>query len=553
MISAGPDALRAHSAPDVDFLGHRLPRLLRRAAKITLYTCLLLLPLAFGGVHPGIYLSAQILVFALLAAMFWGAPSAFSANLWLLNSSPDASFLSRSTYFAKALALLGIITGYALCQYIILSVMQVPHPVLVNSGRIADYPAFWRSFSFLCFFAAVFAVARTYIGYSEHRATELLRGILICSLVVALVALSHWFYDNGKLFWVFQPQYLFVSERARWPFVNPNHLAHFLLPALFLVLGKLASDFSALAASIAKRSRSGNKFLSAVLTSSHIQGKLAGIMFYMSTLLAIMLCILGSLSRAGWIGALLGITLFLVIEKISRTARANRSNSFNSAPDVTVKAAKRNRNNHPSGSVSTSLLEGALHTLSDFRVLIFPLMFIFGAMLLYLFLGERGNELLVERINYGLMASKEDMRWQIFSDTLQMVREHLFWGIGLGGCAESYPRYMSALLAGINPEYAHSDPLQFLAEMGMLGALPVIALAALLARACFRTILRATSSTDKFLSLGLMCGWLSLLCASLFDFPFRVTAISFYGAIYMALIVYYADKQNLKAFTGIDQ
>ena len=54
------------------------------------------------------------------------------------------------------------------------------------------------------------------------------------------------------------------------------------------------------------------------------------------------------------------------------------------------------------------------------------------------------------------------------SDTLPMIADFPLFGVGLGGWSAVYPRYMDPLLAGISAGYLHSDPLQILAEVGIV-------------------------------------------------------------------------------------
>jgi O-antigen ligase len=172
-----------------------------------------------------------------------------------------------------------------------------------------------------------------------------------------------------------------------------------------------------------------------------------------------------------------------------------------------------------------------------------PALGIAAAVLVYFFLYGRGSELFADRLEYGLMHSQDDMRWQLYRDTLPLIRDHIFLGAGAGSWAKIHPQYMATALSGINPVYLHSDPLQFLAEMGIIPTSMVLAGLILLVVRCAK-VARATQGRPRAALSALVCGGLALLIASFFDFPFRIPAISTLAATILALTAFYGDRRG---------
>ncbi|MGD9611322.1 MAG: O-antigen ligase family protein [Kiritimatiellia bacterium] len=67
----------------------------------------------------------------------------------------------------------------------------------------------------------------------------------------------------------------------------------------------------------------------------------------------------------------------------------------------------------------------------------------------------------------------------ILTDALAAWREQPAWGIGPGTFSVVFPYYQSAAFAGRTIRHAHCEPVQFLVEFGVAGALAVLAAAAL--------------------------------------------------------------------------
>jgi O-antigen ligase len=145
------------------------------------------------------------------------------------------------------------------------------------------------------------------------------------------------------------------------------------------------------------------------------------------------------------------------------------------------------------------------------------------------------------------MHSKDDIRWQMYQDSMPLFTDHPLFGVGYRSWAENYPKVMDEKLAGTNPVYLHSDPLQILIETGLIGITPLVLLSFYLllrAHRCARKLLQTTNYLAGARILGLSSGLLAALIGSCFDFPFRMGAISFYFAALLGTLAFYLDKQQ---------
>jgi O-antigen ligase len=135
------------------------------------------------------------------------------------------------------------------------------------------------------------------------------------------------------------------------------------------------------------------------------------------------------------------------------------------------------------------------------------------------------------------MYSKDDLRWQMYADTLPMIRDHLFFGVGLGGWLQAYGPYASPAMSGLNPVFLHNDPEQFLSELGILGALPIILLILSLGRLAIAKRAALPPEIAQRLTFR-VCGLAGFLVASFLDFPFHIPSIQITLAVLLGLTVF---------------
>ena len=162
---------------------------------------LILFPLCFGGVPPQLSLGAQILIFLTLAAV------CFSSGF------QTAMIKKQSLHYP--LLILGLFMLFTLAYFLTHEFSSQPHPVLGSASLHPAADRFWGAFRGLLFFTAVLLLSSAALRMHTRMPRIFQTALLLSGFLVAMVALSHWFYDNGKLFWYFEPQSVFTSQRAR--------------------------------------------------------------------------------------------------------------------------------------------------------------------------------------------------------------------------------------------------------------------------------------------------------------------------------------------------
>ena len=493
---------------------------LDRLSISTLLVLIFLQPLLFGGVHlPVFYACSFLALLAASASLFNWRESlhALEPYRWIFAS------LSAFALLVMASFILPIHGGTA------------AHPVTGQSPGLPDYFAARNYLLGFLGFVGTLCLTLCWLSRSSRRLERLPDWLCLMAFLTGLTALCHWFYDNGKLFWTFEPEYIFISTRARWPFVNPDHLAAFLLPGFFLILGRLVVRLH-------QHYASGHtSTLSQLASSKRSQAHLISAAFNGLALAVVLVTIAGSLSRGAWFGLAIASLLFYACMRTIGAPQATLNVADNSNPYADSHSGQHSASNHRRHRHRRSRSTPRMQ-LPAFSRLAQGLLLIFVIALLVMFLGARGGELLMQRIDFGLMYTKDDIRWQMYSDTLKMIADHLFWGVGPGGWAASYPRYMNQLLSGINPVYLHSVPLQLLAEMGIAGVILLLCPFLLVLERVVKAIhSKAASAKIRIKTAAVFSGLSALLLASCFDFPLNIPAVASSMAIFLALLLHYSN------------
>jgi O-antigen ligase len=492
---------------------------------------ILILPLLFGAVHERVYLPFTLILSLVTAWVVLKERKRVSA---LLNGT-----LGRSSQVV-ALSLLATIL-YALAQYLFLGWSQVDHPILGSATLRPDATQFAHSWRDLVCFFAVFLLTRIYLSAHQHtRQKFLTRALMLSGFIVSLVALSHWFYDTGRLFWIFEPESVIVSDRARWPFVNPNHLADFLLPILFLILAGVVNLFLNIFAHEMARGRRRNRTIIALISSEDFHLKVLKPLLLCVPLLAVTLAILGSQSRGAWFSAVVTLLLFSLLTN----ARAKIEEPQPSSNNVVSLEQKTKRAKHHGRSEAAMRMDGswALLFVKNFRRFLKPALFVISASILVFFLNSQGRDLIAGRIEYGLLYSMDDIRWTFYQDSWRMFLDQPFFGVGLSSWFAFFPRYASPELAGLNAVYLHSDPYQFLIEMGVIGVIPFVVIFLTVFSLAYKSISKTDKYQTRVLISALFCGLLSLGIASLPEFPLRIPAHQMLLAIMLGFFLSCAEK-----------
>ncbi len=483
------------------------------------------LPILFGGVHATVYGPVEVGIFALLVVLAWRATPALSA-------------LFRQGTTSRAFARAAVI----FCGYIVLRAIaeivfsSTVHPVLGAGAQLAamrEIAAWIREL--LVFFAAYLAV-RSLLVLHPRALDRLTDAVIVAGVVTATIGLSHWFYDNGRLFWLFEPENVFISQRARWPFVNSNHLACFLIPALFLLIGRCFTESAGLRSATISQRTGRMKSIADLSSDERFQKKIVRLTVTAILGLTVLLCIIATLSRGVWLATIVGLLSFVALDRLSRPSETTPQPIGVPAAEPRSGHRSSRRRRRTARSTRPPFTPSAA-SLRTFRLL--ALVLVCGA--IYLFLRDRGAELVESRIEYGLLHSKEDMRFQLLTDTWPLIATHPWFGLGIDGWATAHAAVMSPLLAGINPVYLHNDPAQLLAEVGIVGLL--------LAVWCLGVVLvggtrSLRNSPNRITQVALLSAILAIAVATLFDFHLRIPAIVLQLAVVISLII---DLTDLRA------
>lgn len=179
-------------------------------------SCLLIFgsALAFGSVHERPFEILR-LTSAILA-------------LNLLFFAPEVLILTSRTPLIFGRLILLYLGTLLVCSFS-WSVSSPKHPLLGDSYHLTPF-SLVLDYSTSVIWLALLVLMSYGLFRTQYSVMERgIRGIVLCGLGTAAVALLHWLHDDGLLFGVFEPEFVVSAERARWPFVNPNHLGHFLL------------------------------------------------------------------------------------------------------------------------------------------------------------------------------------------------------------------------------------------------------------------------------------------------------------------------------------
>jgi O-antigen ligase len=125
-------------------------------------------------------------------------------------------------------------------------------------------------------------------------------------------------------------------------------------------------------------------------------------------------------------------------------------------------------------------------------------------------------------------------RTQIWRVTLDIIKNNLPFGVGLGAYGTAYTQFDVA--SGMERvEQAHNDYLQVIADAGIIGLI----LGAFFLFQLFRTGWKNSKTHDRFkrgIIVGAMAGCFGVLVHSLFDFVLHITAVSLMFLFLVGLI-----------------
>jgi O-antigen ligase len=127
-------------------------------------------------------------------------------------------------------------------------------------------------------------------------------------------------------------------------------------------------------------------------------------------------------------------------------------------------------------------------------------------------------------------------RIHFWTTTIEIIKDNPIIGTGLSAFGISFTKYDS-WNGSLRLEHAHNDYLQTLSDSGIIGFILILLFIFLL----FKNALRVIATTeDKFrqgASIGALAGCFGILIHSLFDFPLRTNANSFFFLVLAAIAI----------------
>jgi O-antigen ligase len=178
-----------------------------------------------------------------------------------------------------------------------------------------------------------------------------------------------------------------------------------------------------------------------------------------------------------------------------------------------------------------ALAIGALVALAAWRPLPRAMPWLFASLLLVdlLLLGSWfGVERVAERIGETTFEAapgrdSDAERWVVSAATLSIWRDHPWFGVGPGGFRIAFPTYKPASVA-LFYDHAHNDWAQSLAERGVVGTLPLVALFVLAIGAGMATVRARRDPRLRGIGLGAALGLLAHAVHGFADFNAQIPA-----------------------------
>ncbi len=116
-----------------------------------------------------------------------------------------------------------------------------------------------------------------------------------------------------------------------------------------------------------------------------------------------------------------------------------------------------------------------------------------------------------------------DTRLLLWKETLPVISEFRLFGTGLGGFESAFLKYQ-ATVNSYRVEFAHNDYLQYIAELGFLGAALLAAIAIGIVLQTLNGILKLADEDRRLVVIGCAGSLLAMLLHSLVDFNTRIPA-----------------------------
>lgn len=317
----------------------------------------------------------------------------------------------------------------------------------------------------------------------------LLRLAVYVGFSIATLGLVEFLTWNGHVLWFFDPYDGPLGEdlgRMIGPFVNADHFAAFLI--------MLVGPGVALISAEARRMRRGREDRSRALI------RLTALALGLAILVA---GVVGSASRGGIVGALLGALFFWAGTRGEAEPRRDSRGAW----------GPRNR----AERLEHALWRAAPYALGTLTV----------AVGLF-FAASAPRTLLDVRLGQTILAPDLEFRATMVTRTLPMIRDFMVFGVGAGSWSELFLRYARYPFVGFAPNHAHDDYIEWAAEVGVAGLILTLLVVWRLARS-----IRANAAIPLPIYIGILGGVSAIAWLEIFDFALRVPA----NALLLALLV----------------
>jgi putative inorganic carbon (HCO3(-)) transporter len=340
-------------------------------------------------------------------------------------------------------------------------------------------------------YAALFLLVLLYpFGPSPNGEAEkrfyraVLIAVMVTGFLVASIALLERVFWNGKILWFFVPYdwggaNLAAIDRVRGPFVNPDHFAGYL--NFVLPLGIAALLFPTFL--VKHRSAEAFRVFGAVLV------------------LIVGTGLLLSLSRSGWMGAVVGSATLITILSLRHTSERP---ALLRLPRTALVLA---------GALALVLLVTAAS----------------------IFVGGVARNQADLRVRETVTQHESlDFRVKIWRDALPMVRDFPLFGIGLGSFTDLFPHYQTPPWSMNSVGRAHNDYLELLLGAGVIGFL---LLGWFLVEAGRRILsgLKILPPEVLPVAAALVAGMAAMALEEFFDFDLQIPANALLLVLFLAL------------------
>jgi O-antigen ligase len=126
-------------------------------------------------------------------------------------------------------------------------------------------------------------------------------------------------------------------------------------------------------------------------------------------------------------------------------------------------------------------------------------------------------------------------------------------GLGAGTYPSVFQRY-ARLDDGQYAYHAHSDPLEFLAETGLIGVGLMTLFAALLVAGYVQLTLRFEDfGITRYIALAALAGLAGVFCAMSVDFPMQIPGLLGLATLYAGLLRGATQEANREAYLMLEE